>query len=335
MTQRDLGERLGLDQARVSRLEAGLKAPTATLLAELSAVLDYPEDFFLQGQTRQGMGTSELYHRKKAALTARVLDPIHARIDIYRIGIERLLEAADDETPRRIPDLDIDAHEDPEEVARLVRSTWFVPRGPIANLTRLVEDAGGIVIRLDFKTRLLDAVSRWLPGLPPLFYMNRDLPADRYRFSLAHELGHVVMHRLPNADMEMQAHRFAAELLMPAEDVRPDLVRISLPRLAELKAVWKVSMAALLKRAADLGCVTERHARTLWMQMSQAGYKTREPAETDIAQEEPSGLSQLLELYRQDLGYSDADIARLLRLNRPDYESMYSPPPAGLRLVRR
>jgi hypothetical protein len=69
--------------------------------------------------------------------------------------------------------------------------------------------------------------------------------------------------------------------------------------------------------------------------MSQAGYKTREPAETDIAQEEPSGLSQLLELYRQDLGYSDADIARLLRLNRPDYESMYSPPPAGLRLVRR
>lgn len=334
LTQRELAERLGMDNGRLSRIEAGLKEFLPEQIRQLSHILDYPPAFFVQREVRQGMGASEFYHRKRASLTGRVLNEIHARIDIYRIGVERLLQGAIGEPSRTMPSLDVEDCGGPEEVARLVRSTWFLPHGPIGDLTRLIEDAGGMVIRTDFKTPLLDAVSRALPGLPPLFYMNRDVPADRYRFSLAHELGHVVMHALPNPEMENQAHAFAAELLMPAEDIRPDLVNISLPRLAALKAVWKVSMAALLRRAKDLGAITERQYRFLWMRMSQAGYKSREPLETSLPQEEPKLLDELIGVFRSDMGYRDEDLQALLRLNPPDFERLYAAAPKGLRILR-
>ena len=53
-----------------------------------------------------------------------------------------------------------------------------------------------MVISVDFETPRIDAISRWMPGLPPLFFVNKDIPKDRYRYSLTHELGHVVMHAL-------------------------------------------------------------------------------------------------------------------------------------------
>lgn len=334
LTQRELAERLEMDNGRLSRIEAGLKEFSPDQAQCLIEVLDYPRSFFMQRATRQGMGASEFYHRKRASLTGRVLAEIHARIDIYRIGIERLLHGAVSEPSKAIPSLDVEDCGGPAEVARLVRSTWFQPRGPIADLTRLIEDAGGIVIRMAFKTPLVDAVSRALPGLPPLFFMNRDIPADRYRFSLAHELGHVVMHALPNPEMETQAHAFAAELLMPADDIRPDLASVSLPRLAALKGVWKVSMAALLKRAKDIGTIADRQYRFQWMRMSQAGYKNREPVETSLEQEEPHLLSELIDLYRSDMSYRDEDLQALLRLNPPDFEGLYTAAPKGLRVLR-
>ena len=48
--------------------------------------------------------------------------------------------------------------------------------------------------------------------------MNSDMPGDRHRFNLAHELGHALMHRHSTGECESEANRFAAEFLMPKEE---------------------------------------------------------------------------------------------------------------------
>ena len=151
----------------------------------------------------------------------------------------------------------------------------------------------GIVIPFDFETNSIDAVSHWPPGVPPLFFVNKFIPTDRMRFTLCHELGHIIMHqKTPNPEIERQANEFASELLMPERDIRPYLVDISIDKLASLKPYWKVSMSALLKRSVDLNVITQRHGRTLWMQISQAGYKVREPIELDLPNESPTLLKK-------------------------------------------
>ena len=83
--------------------------------------------------------------------------------------------------------------------------------------------------------RLVDAAHLWLAGLPPLFFVNENLPGDRLRWTLAHEVGHAVMHRNPTGDVEGEANRFASEFLMPRDQIAHQLDAITLEKAAALK----------------------------------------------------------------------------------------------------
>lgn len=322
LTQVALAGRLGMSQGHLSKIEAGLLPISDDILERLAHALAYPTHFFTMSEPVYGPGTSEFFHRKRSAMSARLLAQIHAMVNIRRIQVARLLRAVeiDDDL---VPELDLDEFGSPEEIARAVRASWSLPRGPIVDLTRVVEAAGGIVIPMDFGTQLIDAVGRYVPGLPPLFFINRDAPADRTRLTLAHELGHMVMHRVPNPDMEDQAFRFGAELLMPEQDIRAELDGLTLDRLVWLKRRWRVSMGALLKRGETLGRIQPRRARYLWMTMSRLGYRTREPAEGDIAPELPETLRDIVDAHIRGLGYSADDLGELVALLPQELEATY------------
>ena len=112
----------------------------------------------------------------------------------------------------------------------------MLPGGPIANMMAVIEERGGIVIPCDFRTDLLDAISQRIDGMPILFFVNVGAPADRVRYTLAHELGHVCMHTTVLKDddeMEREADEFAGAFLLPADEVRVHLRRFDLRHLAE------------------------------------------------------------------------------------------------------
>ncbi len=331
LTQSRLARAVGLSQGHLSKIEAGLLPVSEPVLSRLAAALCYPAQFFSLPEPLYGAGTSEFFHRKRQAMSSRALGRIHAELNIRRIHIARLLQAVEID-PDRIPELDPDNFGgSAEEVARAVRASWHVPRGPIGNVTDLIESAGGLVVPTEFGTPLLDAVGRYVPGLPPLFFTNRDAPTDRTRLTLAHELGHMVMHRVPNPEMEAQAYQFAAELLMPAHDIAHELTDLYLDRLVGLKLRWRVSMQALLKRADDLGAIEPRRARYLWMLMGKAGFRNREPAEADLSPEPARLLPQIIEVHIRDLGYDERELAELLVLEPAEMHDVYgdSFPPAS------
>jgi Zn-dependent peptidase ImmA (M78 family) len=118
------------------------------------------------------------------------------------------------------------------------------------------------------------------------------------------------MHSLPAEGLEEQADRFAAELLMPAADIRSELGSPSLERLLALKGRWRVSAAALLRRAYDLGLVSDYSYRGMNTEMSAAGWRTAEPA--PIPPERPRALAETLAKLRRT--YTDAQIARRVLL---------------------
>lgn len=321
-TQRELAEALGISQGQLSKIEAGVLMPSTAVLRKCATVLSYPELFFVQGDAVYGPGTSEFFHRKRRAVSSRVLGKIHAAINIRRMNVARLLRSADLPEPR-IFHMDLDEFDSVGEIARAVRATWHLPRGPVKDLTRAIEDAGGLVITADLETPLVDAVSQWIPGLPPMFFINESMPGDRSRLSLAHELGHLVMHQAPRPAMEEEAMTFAAEFLMPEQDIRPQLADVSVTSLAALKPYWKVSMAALLHRAQELRCITERKARSLWMDLGKAGYRQEEPPELEVAREQPALLREMLRLHQRELGYTTAQLAELLLLTEDDLTRVF------------
>lgn len=257
-------------------------------------------------------------------------------MNIYRMRLEKLLRATELHEPRVILADLAKRGSTPEEAANLLRVYWHVPPGPIRNLTSLVEAAGIMVVPFDFGSASVDGLSIYEPNdtLPPIIFLNAHIPTDRWRWTLAHELGHVVLHhhlQIPpdEKDIEAEGHRFAQEFMMPAREIAGQLGGLTMARLAQLKRHWGTSMRALLKRAEGLQRITERQARYLWMQISRKGIA--EPVE--LEREEPTILRTLVSKHLGELGYSLRELGEMLHQTADDFRADFGMPATHLRLA--
>ena len=322
MNQTKLARALSVSQAKLSKIESGLMDIDDDLLARIAEVLEYPQDFFTQPTPRHSFSSNCLYHRKRQSASVSDLRRIIAQLKICRLEIEALLRSVEIEADNRFHRMDlVEYGNSPESIAQVIRRSWSLPPGPIDNLTRAIESAGGIVVHCTFGAKTIDAMSQWAPGMPPVIFANREVPGDRLRYSLAHEIGHIIMHQIPTEDMEREANRFAGEFLMPKSDIAAYLSNLSIPKLASLKEYWKVSMAALLQRAHSLNKLTPPKRDYLWKKMAFLGYKTREPVE--ISLEEPAIITAMVKAHIDELGYSVADLSRIVRSQESHFRARY------------
>jgi Zn-dependent peptidase ImmA (M78 family) len=324
--QGEAAQRLGVSQAMLSRVENRLSAFTAELIDRAATAFDMPRAFFIQ--TDPVLGAPVSVHpmwRRKAIVTARDMDQIVAELNVRLMHLRRLLAAVEIEATYTLPSLPVDEFESVERIAALARAQWQLPAGPIQNLTRTLEAAGIVVVHSDLAGSAVDGVTFAAPGLPPLIVLNATQPPDRMRFSLAHELGHLLMHRTqPTRLMEDQANDFASFFLMPTQDIRPFYNRrVDLRLLAELKPVWRVSMASLLMRARSLGLIAPNQERYLWQQFNMAKIRMAEPPELDFPAETATVVPDLLEAHIKQLGYSIADLCGMLHVQADELSRMY------------
>jgi Zn-dependent peptidase ImmA (M78 family)/DNA-binding XRE family transcriptional regulator len=320
---------LGIEQPLLSRLENGLSEIREEVLLRAVQVYDLPRSFFHQTDAVYGAPVSvHPMWRKKADVSAREADAVVAELNVRVMHLRRLLEGVEIANTSDLPRLDIEDYGSAAKVAAVLRAHWGVPRGPIKDLTGLVEKAGILVVHSQMAGTSISGVSFSVPGMPRLIVLNSEQPADRMRFTLAHELGHAVMHRFPGPSMEEEANRFASALLVPPSDLKPYLVgrRPDLALLAALKPEWKVSMGSLLMAITEAAPLTTNQSQYLWKQMSARGYRLREPPELDFEHERPTVLESLIRVHREGLGYSVADLALFLHVHERELPELYPLP---------
>lgn len=320
LTQGELAAAAGMSQGLLSKAETGAAELDSGRLEALASALAVPlERLSAEGPPRTVLSACA-FHRKRSSLSVADAKRIRALLDLTRMQVEPLVSA--DARPLRLvrESPTGDGMVSPEDIARDVRARFSVSGGPLPNLVAEVEAIGVLVVGRHLGSAHLDAVGSWPEGRRPMFLVSNEAPADRRRFTLAHELGHAVMHPRPVEEQEQEADRFASELLMPASDIRGDLVKLTLARLADLKAAWRVSMAALLRRARDVGAISHYEYRRLNIELSTAGYRTREPV--TISGENPRLVADAVSR-RLRAGDSLADLARVTGQLESEFVSVY------------
>lgn len=335
MTQTELAETSGIDQGRISRYEGSLRTIPDDELHILAKALSFPVAFFYRDGKRRASETSEIFHRKRRTLSAAQQKRIDGLLNLYRFCMDDLLNSVEPKSPYEIPRINIDdLDKDIEDIALTVRATWGIPSGPIDNLVGRLEAAGCMIFSYDFGIDQMDEAAQWVEPGPPILLVNSRAPGDRLRFNLAHALGHLVMHRnqTPYPKMEEEADQFASAFLMPSEDIRPELVPVTIDHMLALKPSWKVSMQALIRRARDIGEISDRQYTSLFQMLSRAGYRKREPFPIPV--EKPTQIRNLLNIYKQQLGYSDTLLAELLRLSIKDFIAWYYADTSDLKIIR-
>lgn len=321
LSQKELAHQTGIPQAAISKYETGASAIPSDRLELLADALRYPTRFFYRWDRVYGYGSSCFYHRKQQSLPVRKLREIQALMNVRRLQVEPLMRDIHIDTYAHFDRIDVAEHESPEQIARLVRRNWRLPHGPIQSMVGAIEDAGGVVITARFGTRKLDAISQWAAGERPVFLVNEDSPGDRLRFTLAHEVGHLVMHTFHSDDQEREADRFAAEFLMPEREIKPALRSLTFRKLGPLKCHWKVAMAALIRRAYDLKQITERQYRRFFSQLNKFGYRLNEPY--PIPREEPTVLKNVIEFQRTHHRYSAAELSYVAAVDLEEFCAVY------------
>lgn len=127
----------------------------------------------------------------------------------------------------------------------------------------------------------------------PVIVTKRDLPGDRQRMNIAHELGHFLM----ATDHEPSAFRFAGALLVPKGKVYFELGTkrrtLDLQELQILKHKYGMSMQGWIYRARELGVLSKDAAARLFRQSSTRGWCHREPGDP-FPREEPQRLVRLV-----------------------------------------
>ncbi|MEI6623632.1 MAG: XRE family transcriptional regulator [Actinomycetes bacterium] len=330
LTQADLAEQIGVRQAALSRYESDLREPDEETLALIAEKLGVTARLLQRAGNVRGAMAVDAHMRRRA--TAKVTDwrQLEAQLNMLRIHTQQVWEIVGVQAPQSIPTFDpIDTI--PADAARMVRMQWRMPIGPVHSLTPWLESAGCFVVKQPFPTRRVDGLSQWIDSVPVMM-LNEDSPPDRLRLTMAHELGHLCLHSMTiTEDVEQDANDFAAEFLMPADVIRPELRNLTTARLHNLKRKWGVSMGALIERAYHLNVIPAAKRTSLWKQMSFNGWRTVEPLSSEVPQEVPK-LDQAIAVALSNLGLPADEVAHMAGYSNAEENRLFRPKEGKSRL---
>ena len=274
LTKVELANILDVTERTIHKYETR-GAPSSTA-QRLSAALEFPTDYFSRpgapGVESHGVnfraGRSTTRSERDAAIAAgasgmEVNDWISGHFVLPKIDVPQLGE------------------ETPQLAAIMLREAWGLGTKPLPNLIQLCESRGIRVFGLPPLAESVDAYSRWHGGVPYMFLARRKTP-ERTRFDVAHELGHLVLHKHREVEttsqQEDEANRFASEFLIPRDSIAEYLPRNpTIDDIFKIKNAFKVSAMALTYAVHKAGRMTDWIYRTTCNKLGQLGYRTGEP----------------------------------------------------------
>ncbi len=307
MSMGDLANKLCITRQSVSKYERGIVNPSPDILFAISNILEFPIDFFYKTEALSTARSSALFFRSNSNIAKKTKSACKYQvkwIDEIRKQLSEYFDFIDLDIPTLDRDYEELSFEDIEELSLEIRKHWDLGDDPIKDLVGLLENKGIIVGQFaenylcPFKG--IDAFSAWEDGFPYILYHSTQKSAVRTRFSILHELGHLIMHSSISEEdsvkknvvdlADMQADRFAASFLLPSTSFPKDIHGTSLSALELIKKKWGVAMSTIIKRCETLDLLSENQINYMKRQMTTQKYWHKEPLDDILTIEPPEIL---------------------------------------------
>lgn len=309
-----------------------MREPDEDAVAKISEALDVSPEFLTHAFRHTGAIAADAHMRRQKTTKVSDWKSTEAKLNLYRMRSAFLMRRVPLNPTNHIPTFDPD-DTTAADAAKLVRAQWRMPIGPVHNRTRWIESAGVIVIDEQLGTKRIDGLSQWASDYPAML-LNAELANDRKRWTLAHELGYLVLHsNYIDPDVEAQADAFAAEFLMPRHIIEPDLRDLTPSRLVALKKQWGISMEAIFEHAYRLGKVTSADRQRFYRTMNARRWRQNEPADDAIPSDTPELAHTIGQTLLSKGGLTRDEVARLTGRPRAAGEVVFLPPHTHLRIL--
>ncbi len=309
--------------------------PSSDILIRLARALKVRSEYFFRPES---VALEGIEYRKRSSLPKKRLDAItHEVIDQIerRIALENLFPKSPVKTfttVKRLP-ASIVTMDQIEESAEGVRKAWELGFDPIPDLIDVLETNGIRVFMINAQSsqgseNKFDGLAARVNGMP-IVVVGRHWPGDRQRFTLAHELGHLMLEgRLPDhLDEEMACNRFAGAFLFPRASVRQALGEhrsaIELKELGLLKEEFGLSMSGILYRARDLEIISPSYHIAQAKLFRFKGWYRHEPGR-DYPTEKAHRFEQLVFHALAEAYIGESKAAELMNMSLQEFRQVRS-----------
>lgn len=338
VTQKELSQSLNITQSTLSKIERKEFNTTESTIIKIANTLNFPVDFFYQEELKTPI--SNIYFRKRSSISQRILEQIIGDVKIVLKCIDYLLEEIEiTEYPKY--KFDLSEGWTPESIAIRMREILKIPSGAVHDPIKHLEELGIIIFFYDSKEIKFDGLTAYTDNGFPVIFVNRNLSNDRIKFTLGHELFHLLAHIPcdvePWRDYEAEANQFPSHFFMPTKDCIADLRRLTFNSLTGLKAYWGMSKSSIIYKAKLGGFINEQTYKYMMIELSRRGERKTESGFVDI--DTPTILQQIIKLLENELDYSEQDIADKLYISLDDYIRLFTTknvkPKVKLRQLKR
>lgn len=329
LSQTELSQEIkGLSQSNLSKFEKGLATLSEQLQEKIIEHLGFPKEFY--NEKIYNVLESSNY-RKKSVITKSDLLKFEQRCKLVGYLVDEMAETL--EWPEfKLTPLNIEDGFSVKKIANYTRKQLKLDTDePVKNIMSLLE-SNGIIIYEIVALDKFDGISFISKKGYPIIVINKSFSSDRKRFTIAHELGHILMHDERNFAIsefrsekikETEANMFASEFLMPEDEIKNSLYGLNLKDLATLKSYWLTSMASILRRAKDLKCLDDNRFKYFNIELSRLGYKKHEPI--DVFIDKPKLLNKAYDIFTNDLDYNINDLSKYFRLPTEIINEIFEP----------
>lgn len=315
LTITELGEKLNVSKQMVSKYENGNGEPSFEKSLQITNILGYPREFFYTIESFE-LKSEGTFFRSRLTATQKSKDPASIALK-YSVIIRSFLEQYI-EFPILENRLNYEKYEEYDLIAQKMREHLGLNNEPIQDVIEVAELMGFTVISMDYSESKVDAFSSMNSikdskgGKSDYFVIvtgtGERSSFYRQQFSIAHEMAHWVLHQNINPQeldkeeykvMEDEANKLASIFLLPKESFGIELAGKIVDEIEtyyNLKRKWNVSMAAMIRRARDLGIIGTDQEVKLYKQMHYRKWKNPEPFDLETKVTVPVAFKQSLEL---------------------------------------
>lgn len=331
LSQGELADQVGVSRQAVSAFERGDRQPEAATLQRIAGILVQPVSFFVTPDRASFGENSTRFYRRAGSDSIRR----NEACDVLSSWLVQTAKYFDDIL--NYPAVDLPEFEpasgsrysfaEIDRIAGDLRRHWGLGAGPISNVLALLESKGILICRYEMEGDQIDAFSFWNGSRPFIVLASEKRSGARRRFDLAHELGHLVLHRwIDQAEvqdkaalklLEGEADKFAAAFLLPSSSFPNEVYTTKLDSFVYLKERWKVSIQSMIYRCRDLDIIDEDQFLALYKSISYRRWRGNEPLDDpgSIPVEQPRLLKRAFELVTKSAGKPAADVVNEIGLN--------------------
>ncbi len=277
LSLKEAGSLLNMTATAISKYEKGEILPDSKKIIDFANAYDVKSIELLKVYNAPQMKFTSF--RKKKRLTGQNLKLLE---DLIQDEVAKYLEVLEMNNINinniKLKEYSCTILEDAEKAADNFRNYIKISnKQPISDLISILENLGIIIIQIknpDNRFNDFDGLSEIVNNIPVIVLLDNIKDGARQRFTIAHELGHLVLNIKNDClDEEKLCNRFVSALLMPKEAVINEFgysrSNINFFELIAFKNEFKVSYTAIIYRLKDLNIISEYLYKKLSIFLSQ------------------------------------------------------------------